>query len=61
MVFLKGQIVIPSVNKIGDDYAYNQVFKSDKKNIDKNIVKHSEYVEKVLKDKLFDNKKNKNK
>lgn len=61
MVFLKGQILIPSVNKIGDDYAYNQVCKSNKKNIDKNIVKHSEYIEKVLKDKLFDNKKNKNK
>ena len=62
MVFLKNQIPLPSPNPIGDDYAYNQMYKKDNKNIDRNIVKHTTYIDKIIKDKLFSvnyiNKKN---
>ena len=60
MVFLKNQISLPHLNPLGNDYAYEQMYKNDKKNIDKNILKHSQYIDSVLKEKLFDSKKKKN-
>ena len=59
MVFMKNQITLPNPNPLGNDYAYEQMYKNDKKNIDKNILKHSRYIDFVLKQKLYsDNKKN---
>ena len=59
MVFMQNQITLPNPNPLGNDYAYEQMYKNDKKNIDKNILKHSRYIDFVLKQKLYsDNKKN---
>ena len=59
MVFYVNQITLPNPNPLGNDYAYEQMYKNDKKNIDKNILKHSRYIDSVLKQKLYsDNKKN---
>lgn len=56
---MKNQITLPNPNPLGNDYAYEQMYKNDKKNIDKNILKHSKYIDSVLKKKLFsDNNKN---
>jgi len=53
---MQDQITLPNHNPLGNDYAYEQMYK---KNIDKNILKHSRYIDSVLKQKLYsDNKKN---
>jgi len=44
-----------------NDYSYLEMFKNDKKNIDKNILRHTKYIDKVLKERDLGNKiKNKN-
>jgi len=45
MVFMQNQITLPNPNPLGNDYAYEQIYKNDKKNIDKNILKHSRYID----------------
>lgn len=35
------------------------MYKNDKKNIDKNALKHAKYIDEILKNKMFGNKKNK--
>ena len=59
MVFLQNQIQLPPQNHVGDHYAYNQMYKNDKKNIDKNVLRHTKYIDEILLKKTFGNKKDK--
>lgn len=54
---MQNQIQLPEQNQVGNNYAYNQMYKNDKKNIDKNVLKHTKYIEKVLKDSNLGDKK----
>ena len=56
-MFIQNQLQLPAQNHIGDHYAYNQMYKNDKKNIDKNALKHSKYIDKILYDRTFGEKK----
>lgn len=58
MIFLQNQIKLPCQNLVGDKYAYNQMYKNDKCKIDKNILKHTKYIDDKLKNITFGNKKN---
>ena len=61
MIFMQNQVQLPAQNHVGDKYAYNQMVKNDKKNIDKNALKHTKYIDKILLKKTLGNKKdNKN-
>ena len=61
MVFIQNQMQEESKKFYTNDYSYLEMFKNDKKNIDKNILRHTKYINKVLKERDIGNKiKNKN-
>lgn len=50
MVFIQNQLQKESNYFYSNDYAYNQMYKNDVKNIDKNILRHSKYIDERLKE-----------
>ena len=50
MVFIQNQFQKESNKFYSNDYAYNQMYKNDVKNIDKNILRHSKYIDEKLKE-----------
>ena len=50
MVFIQNQLQKESTEFYSNDYAYSQMYKNDKKNIDKNILRHSKYIDEKLKE-----------
>jgi hypothetical protein len=48
MVFIQNQFQKESIEFYSNDYAYNQMYKNDVKNIDKNILRHSKYIDEKL-------------
>ena len=50
MVFIQNQLQKESNDFYSNDYAYNQMYKNDVKNIDKNILRHSKYIDEKLKE-----------
>lgn len=61
MVFIQNQMQEESKKFYTNDYSYLEMFKNDKKNIDKNVLKHTKYIDEILLKTTFGNKKdNKN-
>lgn len=50
MVFIQNQLQKESNYFYSNDFAYNQMYKNDVKNIDKNILRHSKYIDERLKE-----------
>jgi len=50
MVFIQNQLQKESIKFYSNDYVYNQMYKNDVKNIDKNILRHSKYIDEKLKE-----------